>query len=159
MMECKICGAQVDEKMRFCMQCGTILTPATVVADRTAVQNEEVAAEYPVSHDAPSSSYQNTVKLREERGNDLGWTAFIWSMLSVLFNGSLLGMIFAIIARTFVNKSLLAGAKLTAHIRAAKVISTVTLIYSIVSIAMLVMFYLFFWSFYLVLIIMSVLMA
>ena len=158
MMECKICGAQVDEKMRFCMQCGTILTPATVVADRPAAQNEEVVADVPVSHEVPSSSYQNTVKLREERGRELGWTAFIWSMLSALFNGSLLGMIFAIIARTFVNKSLLAGAKLAGHIRAAKILSTVTLIYSIVTIALLAMYYLFFLSFYFVFLIMSLLM-
>ena len=125
-MICKNCGAQLQDGMAFCTNCGCKLeAPAPQPAQP---QYQQPVYQQPV--------YQQAAPVYAEQPSTL-----VWGILSLVFTEiGILGLIFAIIGRSKGNSFISTGGQLTGASKVGFILSKVGLILSIVSLVFWVLF-------------------
>lgn len=77
--------------------------------------------------------------------NDMISNSFVWSIISMMFCGSgLLGLIFALVARSKAKSLIAAGAGEDKMVKAANSLSKIALILSIILMALIVLYFILF---------------
>lgn len=134
-MFCKHCGSYLDDNASFCVNCGNAVNVETPTA------NNEVN-NYTSNNDYVANDYDAKEK------SDRGGSIMTFGILSIVFGGtmflSLLGLIFAIVARSKLGAYVDKFGEPSGRAKVGKYLSLGGLIYSIVMLAFLVIYILYF---------------
>ena len=128
-MYCKNCGAQLPDNAVFCTECG---------AQQAAPQPQPQPQPQPTYQQPQQPVYQQPVYQQPQytpvvaaSTADAG-SAFTFGLLSLIFCGTgILGLIFAIVSKNKLKAYLAEGGVLAGKAKAAKILSTLGLIFSI----------------------------